>query len=258
MTLTQDNYFTIESSQKYFSASQIKSFMDCPSRTMAEIRGEYVRQPSQALLVGSYVDAHFEGSLELFKAKNPSIFKRDGSLKSEYIQAERMIERAEQDELFMTYMQGRKQVVLTGEIAGYPFKSKLDVYLPGTRIVDLKTVRDFEMMYKPGQGRISFAEYWNYPLQLAIYQTLERNRLPVYLACISKQDPPDLALISIPQHALDTEMELLIDKLPYIDAIKQGIIEPPRCERCAHCRATRVLNAPITLEELHEAWEESL
>ena len=37
-----------------------------------------------ALLVGSYVDAHFSNELAIFKAQNPEIFTRNGDLKSEY------------------------------------------------------------------------------------------------------------------------------------------------------------------------------
>ena len=65
--LTADNYFSTEMSQRYFSVSQYKTFLDCPARAMAEIRGEYKQPMTTALLVGSYVDAYFEGTLEKFK-----------------------------------------------------------------------------------------------------------------------------------------------------------------------------------------------
>lgn len=31
---------------------------------------------------------------------------------------------------------------------------------------------------------------------------------------------------------------------PLYDAIKQGIIEPERCEKCEYCRKTKVLEVP--------------
>jgi hypothetical protein len=163
-----------------------------------------------------------------------------------------MIARAIQDKVFMEYMSGRKQVIKTGMVLGYPFKIKMDVYKKGVRIVDLKTTRDMEPMYKAEQGRITFAEFWNWPLQMAIYQAVEGNRLPTYLNVVTKENPVDLAVIEIPQHHLDAEMEILAEKLPYFDAIKSGIIEPPRCEKCAFCRETKKLTGAISLDDLIE------
>ena len=252
LNLTQSNYYSQKANKAYWSASFVKSMLDCPSRALAELRGEYVRPYSTALLVGSYVDAHFEGTLDGFRAQHPEIYKRDGTLKSEYILANDMINRAEQDAVFMSYLDGERQKIITGEIDGIPFKSKLDVYKPGVRIVDLKTTKDMQPMYKPEHGRLSFAEYWNWPLQMAIYQHLEGNKLPVYLAVITKENPPDIAVIEIPQHILDAEMDALKSQLPYFDAMRKGIVEPVRCEHCAYCRATKKIKAPVLLDELME------
>lgn len=228
--------------------------LDCPARAMAELRGEYVRKPSTALLVGSYVDAFFGGQeeFEQFGNDNPEIFKKDGTIKSDYLQADNMIRKAIADPVFMEFMQGDKQVIKTGNIFGYPFKIKMDAYVPGQRIVDLKTVKDMQPMYKPEQGRITFAEFWNWTLQMAIYQAVEGNQLPTYLNVVTKEDPPDIAVIEIPQHHLDAEMEVLSEKMPYFDAIKSGVIEPPRCDKCAYCRETRKLSKPINLDDLSE------
>lgn len=254
MKLTKRNYFSRKANTLFYSASQIKSFMDCPARTMAELKGEYVREFSTALLVGSYVDAYFDGKrvFNAFVKNNPEIFKRDGTLKAEYIKADEMIQRAEQDEIFMAFMQGQKQVIKTGTILGHPFKIKMDIYQPGVRIVDLKTVRDMEPMYKPEHGRVSFAEYWNWPLQMAIYQAVEGNNLPTYLNVITKENPVNIAVIEIPQHSIDAELEVLSEKMPYFDAIKTGIIEPERCEKCAYCRLTNVLTGAISLDDYSE------
>ncbi len=254
MQLNKDNYHSREADQAYYSASFIKSMLDCPARAMAELRGEYEEKPSTALLVGSYVDAYFGGDEEFgrFKSDHPEIFKKDGTMKSEYCQADEMIQKAKSDPVFMGFMQGQSQVVMTGLVFGYPFKIKMDVYRPGLRIVDLKTVKDMEPKYKPEQGKITFAEFWNWPLQMAIYQTVEGNKLPVFLNVITKEDPPNIDVIEIPQHHLDAELEVLAEKMPYFDAIKTGIIEPPRCEKCAYCRKTKVLTTPINLDDLSE------
>ena len=69
MKLTNDNYFSLEA--KNILVSQYKTFLDCPARAMAEIRGEYKQPMTTALLVGSYVDAYFEGTLDKFQEEHP-------------------------------------------------------------------------------------------------------------------------------------------------------------------------------------------
>ena len=254
MQLNKDNYHSREANEQYYSASFIKSMIECPAMAMAELRGEYMRKPSKALLVGSYVDSYFGGQDEFqqFKANHPEMFKKNGELYSDFIRADEMIQKAISDPLFMEFMQGKKQVIITGTIFGYPFKIKLDVLKEGERIVDLKTVKDMEPIYKEGQGKVTFAEFWNWVLQMAIYQTVEGNQLPTYLNVVTKEDPPDIAVIEIPQHHIDAEMEVLAEKMPYFDAIKSGVIEPPRCDKCAYCRETRVLSRAINLDDLSE------
>ena len=253
--LNKDNYYTHEMNERYWSASLIKDFMDCEARALATLRGEYVRPSSTALLVGSYVDAHFEGPAAQteFMQNHPEIFNsRTGALKADYTKADEMIARAESDPVFTEYLTGEKQTIMTGKIFGFDFKAKFDVYLPGKRIVDLKTVRDLKPIYKPGQGRLNFAAAWNWPLQMAIYQAIEGNRLPCYLAVITKEDPPTLELVQIPQEMLDAELSYLQFKLPRFDAIRQGIIEPNRCEDCAFCRQTKKLTGPRSLADFDE------
>lgn len=258
MQLLNNNYYSREADEAFFSASQIKSFLDCPARTVAQLHGEhpYIAEPSAALMVGSYVDAAFSGELSAFTEAHPEIFnKRTGELKADYLKAEAMIERAERDPVFMDYLSGEAQHIITGEIFGYPFKAKLDFYVPGKRIVDLKTVKDLKPVYKPGEGRVNYAQAWHWPLQMAIYQALEGNRLPCYLAVITKEDPPALDLVQIPQEELDAELEWLKLKMPLFDAYKQGYIEPERCEDCAYCRASKKITGPRILTDLMEGEE---
>ena len=57
MNLIAENYFSPENQLAYMGASQFKSFLACPAAALAEIRGEYRKEETTALLVGSYVDA---------------------------------------------------------------------------------------------------------------------------------------------------------------------------------------------------------
>lgn len=250
--LTKNNYYSDEANQAYMSASFVKSMLRCEAATMAELTGEWKPPPSTALLVGSYVDSYFEGpkSFEAFVESHPEILKRDGTLKSEYLRANQMIDRAYSDPVFMQYMKGQKQKIVTGEIMGIPFKAKFDVYRKGERIVDLKTTQNMESKYRTGEGKMNPILFWGWDIQLSLYAELEGHDLPTYLAIITKEDPPNLYLVEITKAERDACMEYLKEKLPRFDAIRKGLIEPERCEKCAYCRATKRLTKPITLEEL--------
>ena len=253
--LTPENYYGDAANRLYFSASQIKSFKKCEAMAVAEIRGEYIRPMSSALMVGQYVDEALTGDLEEWLPKHPEILKRDGTLKAEYEGARLMVERAMKDPVFMDFMDGEYQYIVTGDLFGYPFKAKFDVLGPD-RIVDLKTVRDLSPVYLPGQGRVTFAEAWDWPLQMAIYQRLYEVtngiRLPCYLAVITKESPADLEIVQIEQERMDAELAWLEQMMPRYEAIKEGIFEPDRCGHCAYCRETHALTGPKQLAEFEE------
>ena len=250
--LTSDNYFSLEAEKRYMGSSQFKNFMKCEAAALAEINGEYERKKTTALLVGSYVDAYFENTLEIFKAQNPELFKRDGTLKAEYIKADEIIARIERDEMFMRYMSGEKQVIRTGEIAGVPFKIKIDSRHEDIANVDLKIMKDFEPMYKPGEGKLTFIEFWGYDIQGAIYQEVEGNHLPFFIAGATKEDEPDIGIFQIPQGYLDAALDLVKELAPRYQSIKNGEIEPVRCEHCDYCKRTKVLTKIISLEDLKD------
>jgi len=255
MQLNEMNYFSHEAEIEYFSASQIKSFKRCEAATMAELTGLCLRPVSQALMVGQYVDAALTGDLDEWCGCHPEIKKRDGTLKAEFLQASEMVGRANRDELFMNFLEGEHQTILTADLFGVPFKAKLDVLGPD-RIVDLKTVRDLKSQYLPGQGRVDFATAWDWPLQMAIYQKIyEKNegvKLPCYLAVITKETPADIRIIQIEQERMDAEIAWLEQKLPRYEAIKNGVIDPERCEVCEWCRESRILTGPELLGDFDE------
>jgi hypothetical protein len=215
---------------------------------------------STALLVGSYVDSYFEGTLDEFKAEHPEIFNsRTGELKSDYKQADIIIKIIEADPLMMKYMSGKKQVIKTGLIAGVPFKIKMDVYHKGKAIVDGKVMADFAPKYSPRHGRVvNFAEFWGYDIQAAIYQEIEKQhsksdeKLPFFLVGATKQDIPDKAVIRVTQSLIDEQLELVKAYAPRFNDIKKGIIPPTRCESCAYCRATKKLDRVQDLIEFDE------
>jgi hypothetical protein len=251
MGVNRYNYFSANNNLKYCGSSQFKSFLKCPAQAMAELRGEWKREESTALLIGSYVDSWFEGTLDAFKASHPEIFKRDGSLKSEYIKADEIIERVSRDELFMRYMGGQKQAIRTGYIEGVPFKIKIDSYHKGKAIVDLKVIRDFEPIWNEEKGiREDFIQYWGYDFQAAIYQAVEGEKLPFYICAVTKEANPDFEVIQIPQTWIDSAMAIIKNEIGIIDAYKRGELDAPRCGKCAYCRQTKKLSRVISADEL--------
>lgn len=253
--LTRENYFDKENELKYFGSSQFKSFMKCEAETMARINGEWVEEKSIALQVGSYVDAHFEGTLDVFKAKNPDLFTKQGDLKSQFRQAEEIISRLERDEMFMRYMSGEKQVIMTSKLFGHDFKIRIDSYHPDKAIVDLKVMRDFEPVYKPELGKVNFVDAWGYDIQGAIYQAVVEaetgKKLPFIIAAATKQTGgADLGLFQIPQYKLDSAMKIVEHYIDHFADVKSGLIEAKRCEKCAYCRDTKKLTRVEILEDI--------
>lgn len=254
MNLTADNYFSHEANREYMSVSQFKSFMKCPAAAMAELNGEYEREQTTALLVGSYVDAWFSDELEQFTTEHPEIFKRDGTLKAEYVQAEQIIQRVSRDEMFMEYMSGKKQVIMTGQIEGVPVKIKVDSLLPD-RIVDLKIMRDFEPIYDPDVcSRVPFWVSWKYDLQAAVYQEIVRQntgkQLPFFLAAATKEKVTDYNIFQIVQSDLDIALQTVKDNIVRFDAIKNGLIEADRCGECEYCRETKKLTEVVKSDSI--------
>lgn len=261
MILTAENYFSREASREYLSVSQYKDFMGslgkvaCEAEAMAKLNGEWEVEKTTALMVGSYVDAHFEGSLNLFKAQNPDIFTKQGSLKAEYRKAEEIINRIERDDLFMKYMSGEKQVIMTADMFGSPWKIKIDSYLPGKAIVDLKVMRELHKAeYTKDYGYMNFIEYWGYDLQGAVYQeVVYRNTgecLPFFIAAASKESETDIELIWIPDDHLRAKLIEIEQNTPKIMELKRGEVEPIRCGLCDYCKHTKVLTQPIHFSEL--------
>lgn len=257
--LTAENYHSQEMNMNFMGSSQYKRFAECESLALAELRGEWTREETSALLIGSYVDAHVEGTLDIFKAQHPDIYVKSGALKAEFQRANDIINRFERDDMFMKYIGGQKQVIMTGAIeidtrVSVPFKIKIDSYHPGKCIVDLKVMRDFESQYKPEQGRLNFIEFWGYDIQAAIYQEIEfqnsGKRLPFYIAGVTKEPEPDLDIFEIPQYQLDAALQIVRSNAKHFQNLKEGLYDPQRCEKCNYCKFTKKLTRIKSMEDL--------
>ena len=257
MELNNENYFSPEANLEYMSASQFKDFMKCEKDAIAKIIGETVEEPSKAMLVGSYVDAYFSGEMDEFKVKNPQIFKKDGTLLKDFEKANEIIAAIESDELLMQYLNGKHQVIMTGEINGVKFKIKVDSLLPDC-IVDQKIMSSIqELIWVEKDGRnvkVDFVEAFGYDIQGAIYQEIVRQntgkKLPFVLAVTTKEENPDKALIEIDQYYLDKALKLVQELAPHYDLVKQGVVKPVGCGKCPSCRIGLKVQGIVSYETL--------
>lgn len=245
--LNNNNYHSVEMRKKYMGSSQLKAFKKCEKEALAQVNGEIEEKSSEALLFGSYVDAYFSNELEEFTKKHPEMFNnKTGELKAAFKNVENVIQTIKGDENLLKMLSGQHQVIMTGEIAGVPFKIKIDSYHPGKYIVDQKIMRDMEPVWIEEDGKnikTDFIDAFGYDAQGAIYQEVVRQNtgltLPFILAVTTKEESPDKALINIDQEYLDAALEEVKELAPRFQAIKNGTIKPCGCGKCAVCRKTK-------------------
>lgn len=273
MEVTQDNYYSAEINKEYMSFHTWLSLhgcdgkIPCEAMAIAEMNGEYSDQEeNQAFVIGGYVDAALAGDdkeLDKFKEIHPELFSSRGAtkgqIKSTYAVADIMIERCKKDKLFMAYLSGEKQRIFTAEMFGCKWKCKLDSYIPGKCIVDLKTTREMhKQFYVPDIGHVDFISYYGYVYQLAIYQEIVRintgEKLPCFIAAVSKSDHPEIKVIHIDDISLYdalTEVKRSCENTSLLD-VWRGTVEPLRCESpgCHYCIDTEVLTSTINYKDL--------
>lgn len=263
LILTEDNYYSAEANHEYMSVSLFKDFAGtygrpgCQAKTMAKLRGEFEEEPNTAMLVGSYVDHYFEGTLDKFRSDTPQLFKKDGGLRADFVFAENIITRIESDDVFTAALSGQKQVIMTGELFGIPWKIKIDSLLEGQCIVDLKIIKSFsESTWVRNLGYLNFGHYWGYDIQGAVYQEIVRQNtgetLPFYLACATKEDGIDIGLFEVDPEYLKEAMKNIRRELPDIVKVWKGEKAPSRCCSCKYCRMTKKLTGPKWLSTLDE------
>lgn len=257
--LTEDNYYASAADQEYCSASQWKEFCGCPAkpgceaRAMAKLRGEYEQEETPALLLGSILDALWENDDPAYIAERfpncvSSRGPTKGQLKSEFQSALTMYQRTLKEKKFCQYMSGNKQVIMTGVIENLPFKIKIDSYIEGKAIVDLKTTRtldrDFRIFVPDSGEKLTWYRGFGYDIQLAIYREIVRQNtgdaLRCYLAAVDKEKHPICDIIELTPKMLDEALENVKRECNKIIMLKSGEIQPIRCEHtsCDYCRDT--------------------
>lgn len=245
--LTVDNYYEED---EYMSVSAFKKMRRCEIAT-----DESLNQKSDALLIGSYVDAYIEGTLDKFRAENPEIFSSRGStkgeLKSDFKYADSICEYIDGNKTLTQFLSGEKQRIMTGEINGIPFKIKMDSYSQGIAINDLKVMKTVT----DNQGNYyDFVTPWGYDIQLACYQEIVRQntgeQLPCYICAVTKEKPINSVIINIPQPFLDKALALVESEIQHLYDVKVGKEPPIGCGKCPTCISLKTDTEIISLDSL--------
>lgn len=260
--LTSDNYYSSEANLEYMSCSQYKDFMKCQAMAMAKLRG-WTEPTGDVLLVGSYVHSWAEGTLDKFISEHPEIISSKGptkgQLKAQFHQAVQMIETMKNDKAIMFLLNAESEVIMTAEFAGCLWKIRIDKYNPKEGyIADIKTCESLSKRYWDDEYRmyLNFVEAFRYTTQMAIYCEIERlatgrdKWLEPLLMAVTKEDPPDKAIINFDSDRLTAELDEIKMNMPEILEVKAGKREPRRCEKCRYCRETKKITKFIHYSEL--------
>lgn len=256
MNLTKSNYFSLEADRHYMSVSQFKSFTPsyggCEAQAVARLAGEFEREPIAAFMEGHYVHAWNEGTLDEFKASNPALYastgKNAGQLKANFQHCNKMIEVLESDPLVMKALAGQKEVIMTAELFGIPWKIMIDSYQPEVGIfADLKALKEIDGKWwnKDAQSYENFLDHYGYVIQMAVYAEIEKratNRnewLLPHMVVVTKQDPPDHEIIYFDFDVIEQSLAIVGNHIERVKAVKAGKEPPIRCEKCEYCRITK-------------------
>ncbi|KKC50173.1 hypothetical protein VE23_25040 [Paenibacillus sp. D9] len=210
---------------------------------------------TDALLIGSYVHAYFEGpeAFEEFKANNPELISSrgptKGELKTEFKKANNLIRAIESDPMCMFMLQGEKEVILTANFAGADWKIKIDcLNRDNNRFSDIKTTDSItKETWDKKLGYVSFVESKGYLTQMSLYAEIERldagrdGWIEPIIVAVSKEDPPDKAVVGLKAYDIERELDQIRENMPRILSVKSGSEAPNRCEKCRYCRETKQL-----------------
>jgi len=194
-------------------------------------------------------------SKKLSEAKrlHEECFDVEYKLKSDYVKADEICEYIDNNSTMQQFLSGEKQTVMTGEIAGVPFKIKMDSYAEGIAISDLKVMRS--VTDKEG-NIVDFITPWKYDVQLACYQEIVRqntgNQLPCYIVAVTKESPINSIIVNIPQEVLNTALYRVEETIEELYQAYIGERLPDPCGICKVCIANRTDTNIISMFDIIE------
>lgn len=249
--LTHDNYFSEKAEKAYMSFSQFKSFEQCPEATLkgARVHKDYYTE-------GHFFEAVIDGKGAEFLEEHPEILTRTGELRENYqrgVEAAKMIN----EQPLLQYYLGRceRQVIMTGTIAGVPFKGCIDLldHVTGDTI-DTKFVKGFHRIWSDTEdAKLEWYFAYGYQYQAAIYRELVRQNLgkvgKQYIIAATKEKVPEIAFYQFGGSILDDALGVIEYMAPQYQEMKDGKRDLPRCGVCDHCKKTKLITEPIMIDE---------
>ena len=104
------------------------------------------------------------------------------------------------------------------------------------------------------RGNPEVVQQFGFDIQGAVYQEIVRQntgeKLPFFIAGATKQTEPDIRIIHVTDNYLQEALHMVEMNMPRILRVKNGEVEPDRCELCDCCRHNRVLKKPISIMDL--------
>lgn len=269
MIITQDNYYSVEANKAYFTASQIKTFLKCPSMWQAERTGLYKRPETPALFHGQYIDTALtepEVFGQFCQDNASKIFGNRGKKFAAILDIDKAIARVKRDDYFMSMLQGSSQVIIVLEdFHGHPYKCRLDnLNMMEFFLTDLKSCKGLfdEMWTQTSDGgfvKVHWIAHWKYPLQLALYREaiyLEYGFRPhPYIAAMEKTANPNFEVFDLlPKEdgvlsPLSSELARGIETMDKMAELKDlDWRELPACKTCDWCKMNKRLTGPVLFE----------
>lgn len=281
MELTRDNYYTPEADWEYMSCSQYQAFCECEAAAMAKLEGRWKPEEPEALIVGNYFHSFMESKKaheqfcvehfdRIFKTK---VDKKTGETLitgkyAAYDVADSMIATVMKNDLCKRFydMPGNIEEIMVGEIFGVPWRIRMDKHFPDKNIIlDWKTSANIrELKYNPmTREKETFVEFRGYLMRAAVYSEIVKqaehriNDPQFIIVAVSKQDPPDLSVLSLNhRQRWDMELDEIRRRLPHIMRVKTGQEQAKRCGVCEYCRSTNNPNRIIPYYELKPEFSE--
>lgn len=269
--LTEDTYYE---DKAYLSNSRFKSYVSCAFRQYAIDCGFWpAARDTESFLVGNYVHSYFESdeAHQRFIDTNHDLViaskgKTAGKPKAAFLTADRMIQSLESETLFEEYYHGlpgevvEKEVILTGDLFGLPFKCKVDsLNLSRNYFIDLKTMSSLQKeVYSPSLRTYTKSIIYNvleygYHVQFYIYQQLLLQNygqlFTPYMVAVSKEPVPDKELVLMTDTILGAGRDYLLAHIEQVaDAVSGKKL--PNCGKCDFCLTHKSITRPISIDEL--------
>ena len=232
--------------------------MQCESKAMAELNGEYEQGNKTALILGSFFHSWSEGpeAFQKFKDNHPEIYTRKGTLRKSpnYAIIDDWINILKDDKMAMQSLEGEKEVIITGELFGIDWKIMVDsIDHKRKAFTDLKTTREINRTYwnDENKEKENFILYWNYDIQLAVYAEILKRHLKMdehytpHILAVDKGKPPDKELIYMPREDIEPILDRIELDIPRVYDVWKGNVEPKGCGRCEYCKSIKKLKEAV-------------